>query len=381
MSNQSLTQKLLYLVSDINFIKIEDIAIRPNIFDIVGRTYTETWHSMFLGWLLDPKSSHKLGDYPLRRFMVAISDPTIFGENTNLEEISKIASLFNLSNAVVYPNQKDKKEYHCDGVGKLDVFIKIEDEERDQKIIVFVEQKVHDSVKKDQCEKYLNYLSNKYPDYLLIPVLLAPSNALSISTEETIGSSDWFGIDYQLLHDMVLTPIIKHPGLNSQVFTLIEQYIDVLKIPRNGRKLAVTEEEKDLALELYDKHREAFEAIQSALSDTTDISLIPTTSRQTTMTLILNGTKIEGSSIPDLYTSGLKYIVDNRYDIDPLLPYRTSNKRYLIAKDPTHPNGNNFTVPIQYGDYYMEAHKSREQGIKDLAKLMKLLDIEVEVDN
>ncbi|MCQ4089431.1 PD-(D/E)XK nuclease family protein [Exiguobacterium sp. LL15] len=379
MSNQSLTQKLLHLVSDINFIKIENNANRPNIFDIVGRTHTETWHSMFMGWLLDPNSSHNLGDYPLKRFLIALSDPTIFGEGCDLENVARMASIIDFNDAIVYPNQEDKKEYHCSGVGKLDIFIKVEDEERGEKIIIFVEQKVHDKVRPEQCMKYMNYLSRKYPEHQLIPVILAPSDAMSISIEEVTGSPNWYGVNYQLLHDKVLTPVIKHPELNPQVINLLEQYIDVLKIPYNGRKLAVTEEEKELALELYDKHRGAFEAIQSALSDTTDISLIPTISKQSKMTLLFNNNKIEGNSIPELYVSSLEYFVEHKYDIDSILPYETSSKRYLISKDSVHPSKKDFTTPVKYKEYYMEAHKSREQGIKDIAKLAKLLEIQVEI--
>lgn len=88
MTELSLTQKLLHLVADDRFAKIESLAKRPNLFRIVGRTHTETWHSMFLGWLLDPKGSHNLGSFSLRRLLVAITNPTIIG---SVDEIDKIA--------------------------------------------------------------------------------------------------------------------------------------------------------------------------------------------------------------------------------------------------------------------------------------------------
>lgn len=380
MSNQSISQKLLYLVSDLNFARIDSLAKRPNLFDIVGRTFTETWHSMFLGWLLDPKGSHKLHDYPLKRFLVAVSNPTIFGENADFEAISKIAAICDLSKAEVLPGQENKKEYQVNGVGRFDVFVKINDEENNLKVIILIEQKVNEPVNKNQCEKYSNWVMTNFPEYTLIPVLLAPGNTMSISSEQTIGSSDWFGIDYQILHDIVLTPIMRHPDLNSQVSILLEQYIDVLKIPHNGRKLAVTDEEKELALELYDKHREAFEAIQAALSDVTDISLVPITSNQTELVLYANGTKIEGNTVPEFFQKGLEFIVQNKKnELEQLIPFATSSKRYLIAKEEKHPNGNSFVTPLNYGGYYIEASKSRENAIKALAKILKELGVEAKL--
>ncbi|WNS42374.1 PD-(D/E)XK nuclease family protein [Paenibacillus sp. MMS20-IR301] len=379
MTGQSLIQKLFYLVSDEHFAQIENLAKRPNLFNIVGRTHTETWHSMFLGWLLDPQGSHNLKDYSLKRFLVAVSNPTVYGEDAKLDEIARVASICDLKKANVYPNQEIKKEFSCP-VGKMDVFIEIEDIEHDLKVIILLEQKVNAKIDNMQCKKYLDWVKSNYPNYFIIPVLLAPSHQINVSSEKTLGSSEWYCIDYQLLHDKVLTPIARNPELNPQVNALITQYIDVLKIPYNGRKLAVTDEEKELALELYSKHREAFEAIQAALSDSVDISLIPTTSEISKLMLYANGKKIDGSRVPEFYLKGLQFIINNSFDLEKITPFETSSKRYLVNTEPKHPNGNPFTVPVSYNGYYIEAHKSREQAIKDLAKLLKALNMRVSLE-
>ena len=62
----------------IEFLKEQDIAEfeleqeAPSIFNAVGRTHTETWHSALLGWLLDPNSSHRLGSFPLTRLILLL---------------------------------------------------------------------------------------------------------------------------------------------------------------------------------------------------------------------------------------------------------------------------------------------------------------------
>ena len=283
-----------------------------------------------------------------------------------------------MSEAEVWPNEREQKEYECDR-SKIDIFIRIKSEENDDNLIIFLEQKVDSPIDKDQCSKYLSWFEKKFTGYFILPVFLAQNEKYSISSEETFGDSRWYGIDYQLLHDIVLSPIVNHPSLNPQTKTLIEHYIDVLRIPDKGRKLAVTEEERELALQLYDKHREAFEAIQAALSDTTDISLVPVTSKNKGSELIVNNHKIFGNTVPEFYQSALKYMVKNISNLDEQMPYATSNKRYLIAKQKLHPNGKEFRMPIEYKGYYMEAHKSHEQAIKSLAKFLKLLKVNVKL--
>ncbi len=130
---------------------------------------------------------------------------------------------------------------------------------------------------------------------------------------------------------------------------------------------------------MFDKHREAFEAIQAALSDTTDFSLVSTTSNSLELELIINDFKIKGDTVPEFYNNALQFMVDNINNLDEETPYATSNKRYLISKQKQHPNGNDFRIPIEYEGYFMEAHKSREQAIKSLAKYLKSLELDVKL--
>lgn len=44
----------------------------PNLYSILGRSNQEDWYSHFIAWLLNPKSLHGLGGYPLRRFLALV---------------------------------------------------------------------------------------------------------------------------------------------------------------------------------------------------------------------------------------------------------------------------------------------------------------------
>lgn len=93
----------------------------------------------------------------------------------------------------------------------------------------------------------------------------------------------------------------------------------------------------------------------------------------------LNGETIVADTVPDLCTRVMQYI-DSKglWDkLEALAPYGTSAKRYLFAKDPKHPRGNHFFVPIQYRNIYMEGHKNYQTTIGQLKRLLARLGIEL----
>ena len=378
MTEKSITQKLLDLVADDRFARIEALATRPNLFRIVGRTYTETWHSMFLGWLMDPDGSHGLKGYPIKRLLLALTNPTIQGEGTHFEQLVKLASLGNLDNAKVYPNEYNQMEFSCPA-GRIDVFIENLEFNDGLKASILIEQKVNAQIDKGQCKKYANWLCGRNPNDLKVFVIVAPDDRLKGSAEDTIGDSRWCGINYQVLHDVILVPLSKHPGLSSHTAPLIAQYIDALRVPINGRKLAVTEEERELALDLYEKHKDAFEALNAALAESTDLNLVAAHSQKTVLSVKINSDEIKGNTVTELYQNALKYIKEKGINIESQLPYATSEKRFLIAKSPFHPEDKKFRVPVETDGYFMEAHKNRIQAVKDLARFFKKLGLKAEI--
>ena len=74
------------------------------------------------------------------------------------------------------------------------------------------------------------------------------------NAHSTVGDYRWYCMDYQLLNDKLLIPLLDHPNLNEKVKPFIIQYIKNLKTRYKGIKMAITNEEKRLALTLYDKY-------------------------------------------------------------------------------------------------------------------------------
>ena len=91
----------------------------------------------------------------------------------------------------------------------------------------------------------------------------------------------------------------------------------------------------------------------------------------------LNGEKLSATTIPDLCAKALEYLYAHGLwdDVEKLAPYETSKKRYLFAKSPIHPQGNDFFVPIKYKNIYMETHKNYKTAIEQLRRLFSQLGI------
>ncbi len=103
-------------------------------------------------------------------------------------------------------------------------------------------------------------------------------------------------------------------------------------------------------------------------------------SRQRGAVVKLGNTTIRAESVSDLYYQVLKYLINNGYmkQIEPHIPIATSRKRYLLARKPVHPNGNDFVVPVEYRGYFMEAHKDYKNGIRHLqSRILDLCNLEL----
>ncbi len=70
--------------------------------------------------------------------------------------------------------------------------------------------------------------------------------------------------------------------------------------------------------------------------------------RQRGTVVEIEGKMLSADSLADLYEQVLKFLSQNKLlgRIDPHLPIATSRQRYLIAKKPVHPNGNEFFRPV-----------------------------------
>ena len=87
--------------------------------------------------------------------------------------------------------------------------------------------------------------------------------------------------------------------------------------------------------------------------------------------------RIDAVSVPDLYKQSLQLLLegDTSTELKKILPVKTSNERYLVARTPIHPNKNPFVVPVEVQGIYMEAHKSYKTAVAHLRMLCDRLGL------
>ncbi len=384
IENVSFPQRLLDLVSDPNFIKISNILNEPNFLNIVGRSHFERWHSTFLGWLLDPNGSHLMYDYVLQRFLSVIHDRKCLKSSYHDKNtLTEILPIIEFKNTEVTPNEFLSTELSVKGVGRFDIFLTTDYSSNlghKGKLNILFEIKIDSKVNSAQSKKYADWLLKNHKDDLNILVYILPK--VFSDSKSTIGDSRWYCLDFQLLNDKLLQILPNHPNLNPKVEIFILQYIKNLRNRHKGMKMAITQDERQLAIELYEKYSDVFDSIFDALQSenildysTSDIS---SKGRKSGRIAVKIDSKIfEGGMVRDLFKKVLKYLVDQKL-IDKIpLPWGTGKTRYIITNeiDPMHPNGRNFFYPESYKSYTIETHYGRDRALSVLDALCKKLEI------
>jgi hypothetical protein len=263
------SQKLLELISEPSFIKYINILSEPNFFTIVGRTHYERWHSAFYGWLLDVNGSHLTRDYILTRFLLLTYDEKCLkSSNHNKTHLAKVLPIIEFEHVEVNPNEFFSSEVSVKDLGRFDVFLTADyrnSSGQSSRLNILFELKIDSNIDASQSKKYADWLFNYHPGETNILIYILPK--LLTDSKSTVGDSRWYCMDYQLINDKVLLPLLEHPNLNHKVQPFIIQYIKNLKVRYKGVKMAITNEEKKLAVELYEKYSDVFDSIFDALQE------------------------------------------------------------------------------------------------------------------
>ena len=235
-----------------------------------------------------------------------------------------------------------------------------------------------------QAGKYADWLVATHPHDVNVLAYLTPE--LRETSGKTVGDPRWYCLDYQLLSDKLLTPLLDHPNLNHKAKPFIVQYAKNLKIRHKGIKMAITNEEKEMAIALYDKYSDVFDSIYDALvsAGMIDYSTSDGASDRGRasgrLAVRLDGKVFSNETVRLLFEDVLKYLVEQKHILKLPLPWGSSNQRYVITNEPEakHPNGKDFFYPVRYEGYTMETHYARDRAMKVLADLCEELGIEFE---
>ena len=240
----SIKDMLEALESDNDFRTLKQKYESPNEFTIMGNKRREEWHSSFVSWLLNPKQNHKLGKFPLEKFLELVESK---GENLEIDK-TDIADM------------KFETEHRTNGGRKIDIF------GTSRSLVLVIENKIKasETFKNGipQSNDYYKYCEEKYKDRQRCYILLKAFSNSSVANENFIS------ITYQELFDEVIKPACE----NCQKLKIedtkrvLEQYALDISNPFTNSTLATTQ--KDISCEIYKKHAEIIEKIRITMRET-----------------------------------------------------------------------------------------------------------------
>lgn len=242
--NPSIKDMLDALENDSDFRTLKQKYESPNEFTIMGNKRREEWHSSFVSWLLNPKQNHKLGKFPLEKFLELVESKR---ENLEIDK-ADIADM------------NFETEHKTNNGRKIDIF------GTSCSLVLVIENKIKASETFTngipQSNDYYKYYEEKYKDRQRCYILL---KAFSNSS---VANKNFISITYQELFDEVIKPACE----NCQKLKIedtkrvLEQYALDISNPFTNSILATTQ--KDISCEIYKKHAEIIEKIRITMGET-----------------------------------------------------------------------------------------------------------------
>ena len=226
-------EQLAALVDDPGFQEIDRHLRKFNLFEAIGAVRGELRHSNFLAFVLSPARPHGLGTELLLRVLRAILAKVPTGRR-DVRALELIVA--DLDRTVVH-RERDN----------IDLLIDV----KELGLIVTIENKIDAQVGKGQLNRYKDVVTHKFPSRRFLFVLLTPPGTKP-------EDSDYVALSYSELADLIDALVRdRAETLSDEMFLVLSHYVRMLR-----RNIVEDERLADLAIQLYEKHKEAFDFVR-----------------------------------------------------------------------------------------------------------------------
>ena len=260
-NTKELKSQLNKLISDPDFLRLQESFEKESLFQLLGFGHRETMHSAFISWLLSPTSSLNLGTFPLKRFLYYICEENVSNMKTTIDfdliesdalELEKMEVATEVSASAVDPDTNTKLN------ARFDLYL------TNDFVRIIVENKVLSRENKDQTETYTKILNNLDDSYTYdLKVFLSPDSTVKPKCPEFIQ------VDYQGLYDFVIAPCLNHPKISIANKNLLEQYVHNLRMVYRGVNKPMAKVNDELCIAIYNQYKDVLDEIFDAVKNET----------------------------------------------------------------------------------------------------------------
>lgn len=234
-------EALQALVLDEDLERLEDLLAEFNLFDVLKIERRELQHSALLAWLLDPRGSHGLRDYFLRRFL---SEAAAEGRERGTTDVTPLdVDGWELGDVKVATERHN-----------IDILLIDEADE----FVCLIENKIGAVEHSDQLARYLITVESEYEGLSPFPIFLTPDG---MEPEAEGDAERWAPLDYGKVADLIdRTLETRGSTISGSVADFLRQYARTLR----RHVLDTTDNIDELALQIYNNHRAAIDLINNA---------------------------------------------------------------------------------------------------------------------
>jgi hypothetical protein len=226
-----LEERLAELMDDADFRRIDAHLRRFNIFEAMGAVRGELRHSNFLSFILSPARSHGIGSTLLLQFIRASVAKQVAAARV-VRSIELMVA--DLDSAVIY-RERDN----------IDLLVEL----KQLKLVVLVENKIDAAVGDGQLQRYKEIVRARYPDFRHLFILLTPDGVEP-------DDEHYVALSYSEIADLIDLAIDRDKLISSDISLILKHYVQMLR-----RHIVEDEQLADLARQLYERHKEAFDFI------------------------------------------------------------------------------------------------------------------------
>jgi len=220
-----------FILNNKDLANINAYLSRFNPIKVMGMERMEIRHSKILGWLLDPRGNHGLGDEFLRRFLSEALRGE-YGQDIKSLDVSNTSLL--RTNTYIEWN-------------RIDIFIECPDQEW----AFIIENKIHATQTKNQLLKYRKYVEERFIDYQVIGIFLTLE-------DETPEDERYCQIQYPSVVT-ILEALLdqKSDSLSEKISNFIKYYLEIVgELTRMNEK---QNEMEMLARRVYQDNKDVLE--------------------------------------------------------------------------------------------------------------------------